>query len=42
MRDKVLKYAFWIVLAAVVLWAFDTGMKKQHEIDCAQGRYCGV
>lgn len=42
MRDKVLKYAFWLILGAAVLWAFDTGMKKQQEIDCAHGRYCNV
>lgn len=40
--DKVLKYAFWILLIGAVLWAFDYGMKKQHEIDCAHGRYCNV
>ena len=42
MRDKVIKWAFWIVLAGVVLWAFDSGMRKQQEIDCAHGRYCNV
>lgn len=42
MRDKVLKYLFWAIMAAALIWSFDYGMRKQHEIDCAQGRYCGV
>lgn len=42
MKDKLIK---WVVIATIVgslLWAFDYGMKRQHEIDCAHGRYCDV
>lgn len=40
MRDKILKYILVALALGLVLWAFDRGMKKQHEIDCAHGRYC--
>ncbi|MFA7523711.1 MAG: hypothetical protein WCY71_12370 [Halothiobacillaceae bacterium] len=42
MRDTIIKWAFWIAMAGVLLWSFDSGMKKQQEIDCAHGRYCNV
>ena len=42
MRDKLIKWTLWGIFAALLLWSFDFGMKKQHEIDCANGRYCGV
>lgn len=40
MRDKVLKYALWALIAGLVFWAFDSGMRKQHQMDCAHHRYC--
>lgn len=42
MFSKFKKYALWGILILVMLLIFDYGMRKQHEIDCAQGRYCGV
>lgn len=40
MREKIFTILFWTAVVLILGWVFDTGMKKQHEIDCAQGRYC--
>jgi len=40
MRDKLIKWAVVLFIGALVLWAFDAGMRRQHAMDCAAGHYC--
>lgn len=40
MRNKIVGAVIWIVIILAVAWAFDAGMKKQHNIDCQAGHFC--
>ena len=38
--ERIVKWVVVILMVAMVLWAFDRGMRRQHAIDCAGGHFC--